>query len=122
MLAKLSEGIGVMLLRDVNSPPVIFAMPWHAELFAITVYLHNEGLFCWADWTARFSDALRRADEHHSPDGSNGYYDVWLDTFAQFMAELGVTDKKAIDALSEKWREAYLHTPHGMPVTLIEEI
>ena len=111
-----------MVLPDVNSPPVIFEMPWHAELFAMTVYLHTEGLFSWPDWTARFSDALARSGEQHSLDGSNEYYNVWLDTFIQFMAEQGVTDETAIDGISEKWRLAYLHTPHGMPVTLIEEI
>ena len=105
-----------------DSPPVVFETPWHAELFAITVHLHNKGVFCWPDWTARFSHALAIAGAHHSLDGSNDYYDVWLDTFIQFMAEQGVTDEIAIDGMSEKWRKAFLHTPHGMPVTLAEEI
>ncbi|MBT7220027.1 MAG: nitrile hydratase accessory protein, partial [Alphaproteobacteria bacterium] len=39
---------------DFAEPPV-FAEPWHAELFAMTVHLHKQGLFSWPDWTAQLS-------------------------------------------------------------------
>ncbi|RUW45405.1 nitrile hydratase accessory protein, partial [Mesorhizobium sp. M1A.F.Ca.ET.072.01.1.1] len=28
----------------------VFAEPWQAEAFAITVALHDSGLFSWSEW------------------------------------------------------------------------
>ena len=122
MLGKLFGSIALVVWSDVYSPSAVFEMPWHAEIFAMTVHLHKEGLFSWPDWTERFSDALARAGAHYNLNGSNDYYNVWLDTFVQFIAEKGITSEPAIDFMSEKWREAYVHTPHGMPVTIAKEI
>ena len=41
--------------RPVPDRP--FDEPWHAVAFAITVHLHDRGLFTWPDW----ADALSRA-------------------------------------------------------------
>ncbi len=122
MLAKLFGSIALVVFSDVHNPSAVFEMPWHAEIFAMTVHLHKEGVFSWPDWTERFSNALAGAGVHHNLNGSNDYYNIWLDTFIQFIAEKGVTNEPAIDFLSEKWRKAYLCTPHGMPVTLTKEI
>ena len=122
MLGKLFGSIALVVWSDVHSPSAVFEMPWHAEIFAMTVLLHKEGVFSWPDWTERFSDALARAGAHRDLIGSNDYYNVWLDTFVKFIAEQGVANEPAIDFVSEKWKNAYLRTPHGMPVILAKEI
>lgn len=105
---------------DFAEPPV-FAEPWHAELFAMTVHLHKQGLFSWLDWTAQLSEALAAAGKHHTLDGGDDYYAVWLDTLLQIMIAQGVTDDSSVQAMQEQWRNAYVRTPHGKPVRLEDD-
>ena len=39
-------------------PEPVFAEPWHAQLFALTVHLNETGRFTWADWASRFGARL----------------------------------------------------------------
>ena len=105
---------------DFPEPPV-FAEPWHAELFAMTVHLHKQGLFSWPDWTAQLSEALAAAGKHQTLDGGDDYYAVWLDTLLQIMIAQGVTDDSSVQAMQEQWRDAYVRTPHGKPVRLEDD-
>lgn len=85
-----------------------FAEPWQAQAFAMTVALHERGLFSWDEWAARLSDAL--ASE---PD----YWTAWLRALEGMMARTGA-DAAAIDARTEAWRAAADATPHGEPIVL----
>jgi hypothetical protein len=46
------------------------------------------------------------------------YYDVWLDTLESLLIQRGLASAADLAELKEAWTEAYLHTPHGMPVEL----
>ena len=35
-----------------------FNEPWHAQIFALTVHLNEQGHFAWKDWSKVFSGAL----------------------------------------------------------------
>ena len=103
---------------DRPGPVRPFDEPWHAAAFAITVHLHDRGLFTWPDW----ADALGRAlagDAHAGClDGSDDYYRAWLAALQEMLATGGVADAADIEQVKQAWTDAYLTTPHGQPVAI----
>ncbi|SDW56903.1 nitrile hydratase accessory protein [Ruegeria halocynthiae] len=99
-------------------PVPVFAEPWHAQVFAVTVALNEAGRFDWSDWAERFSTTLKRHGLKKELDGGNDYFLAWLETLEAFLTEQGETSRKDIRALRNAWEEAYLTTPHGQPVHL----
>jgi nitrile hydratase accessory protein len=95
-----------------------FAEPWHAQLFAITVKLSEQGHFAWPDWAAVFGEELKRASDAGAPKDGSAYYDVWLKALERLLAERGLAGAGELAALKQAWTEAYLETPHGKPVHL----
>ena len=83
---------------DADHP---FAAPWHAAAFAITVHLHDRGLFTWPDW----ADALNRAlagDAHAGClDGSDDYYRAWLAALQEMLATGGVAHAADIEQVMQ---------------------
>jgi len=45
-----------------NGEPV-FAEPWHAQVFAMAVRLHEQGLFEWNEWSEMLGKQIKLA--HH---------------------------------------------------------
>ena len=44
-----------MINNDEYRP---FHEPWHAQIFALTIHLNEQGHFEWKDWSQAFSEAL----------------------------------------------------------------
>lgn len=103
--------------RDEGEGPV-FAEPWHAQLFAITVRLSEAGHFDWPEWAERFAARLKAASEAGAPKDGSAYFDVWLETLEALLGEKGLTGAEDLAALKAAWTQAYLDTPHGKPVRL----
>ena len=93
---------------------LIFAEPWQAQAFALTVRLTAEGAFAWTEWAAALSRELAR----HSDDDGSQYYLHWVSALETLTTERGLI--AAVDLASRKdaWADAYRHTPHGKPVEL----
>ena len=45
--------------RDADGP--VFREPWEAQAFAITLALHERGLFTWTEWAAALAAEIKRA-------------------------------------------------------------
>ena len=104
-------------------PEKVFDAPWHAEVFALTVHLNDGGYFDWPEWAGRFGENLAAAKTvkigvGEGLDGSDDYYQIWLQTLIELMQEKGLVDAKMLASIKAQWREAYLTTPHGKPVHL----
>ena len=104
-------------------PEKVFDAPWHAEVFALAVHLHEGGYFEWPEWESRFGENLAAANTvkigvGEGLDGSDDYYQIWLHTLIELMQEKGLVDAKMLASIKAQWREAYLTTPHGKPVHL----
>lgn len=95
-----------------------FAAPWHAAAFAMTVHLHERGVFSWSDWAAALSRALANDEKAGSLDGSDDYYHAWLAALQDLLATKGVAAPAEIETTMKAWHAAYLATPHGAPVRL----
>ena len=90
-----------------NEP--VFAEPWQAQAFAMTVALHESGTFAWSEWAAMLGAEIK---------GEADYWTAWLRTLEKMMAERNVATPTELDARTEAWREAAEATPHGEPIIL----
>ncbi|MAC82244.1 MAG: nitrile hydratase accessory protein [Rhodobacteraceae bacterium] len=100
------------------APDPVFAEPWHAQVFALTVHLHECGRFTWPDWAARFGATLARHGVSRDLDGGEDYFAAWLETLEALLAEEGSARGDEVEEIRSAWEEAYLSTPHGQPVHL----
>lgn len=109
---KLPDGYAALpgLPRDEDGP--MFAEPWQAQAFALTLGLCEAGLFTWAEWVETLAAVLREAGER------GAYYEHWLAALERISLAKGLTDRAALDERRDAWADAYRHTPHGKPVQL----
>jgi len=95
--------------------PPVFAEPWQAQAFALTVALHEKGLFSWSEWAEVLSAEVKRQDA--ATDGSD-YYEHWLAALEKLLAAKGVAATPEVDAIAAAWERAAHATPHGKPILL----
>ena len=58
--------------RDADGP--VFREPWEAQAFAMTLALHDSGLFTWPEWAATLGAEIKRAQAAGDPDTGETYY------------------------------------------------
>jgi len=104
------------LPRDDSGP--LFAAPWQAQAFAMTLHLHAKGLFTWTQWAEALGAEIRSAGA--ADDGSR-YYEHWLAALEKIVAARGATDANALHERAEAWSRAAAATPHGKPIELAND-
>ncbi|XDA97579.1 nitrile hydratase accessory protein [Sulfitobacter sp. LCG007] len=104
----------------MSMPEPVFAAPWHAQLFALTVALNEAGHFTWPEWAEIFGASLRQHGLTRELDGGEDYFHAWLDALERMLATRGLAEADAVAALRAQWEAAYISTPHGAPVRLTE--
>ena len=109
-----AAGNALPSIAMANDAPV-FAEPWQAEAFAMTVALNERGLFSWGEWAAALSAEVKQPDA--AADGSD-YYDCWLRALEKLLAAKGAASSGDVDRLAEAWQRAAHATPHGKPILL----
>ena len=102
------------LPKSAEGDPV-FAEPWQAQAFAMTVRLHQQGVFSWAEWATALSREVHRPGR--AGDGAD-YFDCWVAALSTLLSETGVASEAEQAALSERWSRAVEATPHGNPIRL----
>ena len=105
------------LPKSPDGEPV-FPEPWAAEAFAITVHLHERGLFTWNEWAETLSRELHKPGR--AEDGSD-YFDCWVAALSALLVKLGVADADMIIDLQRSWQRAAEATPHGKPIELAND-
>lgn len=111
-----AEGAGLALPSDDSGG---FAEPWQAHAFAMTVLLHQRGLFTWTEWARCLAQQIQRAQAGGDPDDGNTYYRHWLDALEQLTIDKQVATAEQIHALEHAWEAAAARTPHGQPIELL---
>lgn len=102
---------------DVEGPA--FEEPWQAQAFSILVALHDAGHFPWKDWVQLFSGVIKRAPAVPGETASDAYYRQWASALEEMAVLLGAVAKDEITSREQEWHRAYLNTPHGLPVYLL---
>ena len=114
-VTDLAESPG--LPRSPEGAPV-FAEPWHAQAFAMTVHLHARGVFSWTEWAESLSAEVHRPGR--AADGSD-YFDAWVAALVGLLERKGLADRDTVEALRESWQRAAGATPHGTPIELAND-
>ena len=99
----------------------VFSAPWQAQAFAMTLALHERGLFSWGEWAQALSQAIARAQAAGDPDLGDTYYHHWLDALETLLVGLGLADADTLHALEHAWEDAAERTPHGQTIELQPE-
>ena len=90
----------------------VFAKPWQAEAFALTVALHDQGLFSWSEWADALSAEVKQPGA--ASDGHD-YYEHWLAALETLLSRKGIAGKGEVDELAAAWERA----AHATPAMLI---
>jgi nitrile hydratase accessory protein len=102
--------------RDADGP--VFREPWEAQAFAMTLALHERGLFTWPEWAAALAAEIKHAQAAGDPDTGETYYRHWLAALERLVAQRGVADAGTLARYRDAWDRAADRTPHGAPIEL----
>ncbi|MDP3739829.1 MAG: nitrile hydratase accessory protein [Hyphomonadaceae bacterium] len=87
----------------------VFDEPWQATAFAMTVALHERGLFTWTEWAEALGQEVKRGD---------AYYNAWLRALEKILAAKSAAAPQEVDRFAAAWERAAHATPHGQPIVL----
>ena len=96
----------------------VFAEPWQAQAFAMTLQLHERGLFSWPEWAAALSAQIRAAQAAGDADLGNTYYQHWLAALEALVQRKGAASAATLQRHVTAWAQAAERTPHGQPIHL----
>jgi nitrile hydratase accessory protein len=106
------------LPRDADGP--VFRAPWEAQAFAMTLALHERGVFSWPEWAAALAKQIALAQQRGDPDSGDTYYQHWLAALEALLAEKGVASMDSLQRTAAAWDHAADRTPHGQPIVLTD--
>jgi nitrile hydratase accessory protein len=96
----------------------VFAEPWQAQVFAMTLQLQEEGRFTWPEWVEVFSAEIAGASGRGDPDLGDTYYHHWLAALETIVASKQLMSEEERRQRQKAWAEAAAATPHGEPIVL----
>lgn len=102
---------------SLPAPSGGFEQPWQATVFALTVQLHERGVFTWPQWAHALG---ARLPDSASVNGAQttGYFEAWAAALGDVLEHSGAVAPGDIDRLQARWHEAAARTPHGRPIEL----
>jgi nitrile hydratase accessory protein len=81
-------------LKDLPGIPMdaaddpVFNEPWEARAFAMTLALHERGVFTWPQWAAALSRQIAQARAAGDADLGDTYYQHWLRALESLVSAL----------------------------------
>ena len=96
----------------------VFAQPWQAQAFAMTLQLHQKGVFTWPEWAEALTDEIRQAQIQGDNDDGHHYYQHWLNALERMVIKHHLGTAEQIHELEHAWEDAAARTPHGQPIVL----
>ncbi len=95
-----------------------FAEPWQAQAFALTLALHERGVFSWSEWAQAIGAQFAAAAARGEPDDGSRYYAHWLAALESLVASKGLGSAAELQRWADAWDHAADRTPHGQPIEL----
>lgn len=96
----------------------VFAEPWQAHAFALTLALHERGLFSWREWADTLAAEIAAAQAAGDADRGDTYYQHWLAALERLVAAKGAGSAAELERSRHAWGHAAGRTPHGQPIEL----
>ena len=94
-----------------------FEKPWHGQIFAITVSLSENKVFEWSEFSKALADQIK-IDKTEKQNGSDDYFFSWIKALENLIIKKNVVDQSNLNITKQKWKDAFLATPHGQPVKI----
>jgi nitrile hydratase accessory protein len=107
----------VQLPRDETGP--VFDRPWQAQAFAVTVELYKSNLFTWPEWVDVFSAEIKASPAMPGESVNDAYYRQWMSALEKMVASRKLVEEADLLARKQEWHQAYVNTPHGQPILLM---
>jgi nitrile hydratase accessory protein len=102
--------------QDADGPA--FGAPWQAQAFAMTLALHERGLFTWPEWAQALSRRIASSPAQAAEDAGDAYYRQWLAALEDMVAAKGAASPGELRHYQHAWDHAADRTPHGQPIEL----
>lgn len=102
--------------HDGDGP--VFGAPWQAQAFAMTVALHERGLFTWPEWAQALARRIAAQPARDEEDAGEAYYRQWLAALEDIVAAKGASSPTELQRYQQAWDHAADRTPHGRPIEL----
>lgn len=102
--------------RDDSGP--VFREPWEAQAFAMTLALHQRGVFSWTEWADALASQIRTAQAAGDADLGDSYYRHWLAALEVLVAAKGASSIEELNRYQRAWGHAADRTPHGRSIEL----
>jgi nitrile hydratase accessory protein len=96
----------------------VFNAPWEAQAFAMTLALHERGIFTWKEWAQSLAQAIREAQFAGDPDTGETYYAHWLTALERITTAKGLVTGGVLARRKDEWGAAARRTRHGEPIEL----
>jgi nitrile hydratase accessory protein len=96
----------------------VFKEPWEAKAFALTLRLHERGLFTWPEWADALSREISGAQARGDADLGDTYYHHWLRALESLVALKGAASADELARCGCAWARAAERTPHGSAIEL----
>ena len=97
----------------------VFAEPWQAQAFAMTLALQQRGVFSWNEWVDELGSEIKAAIAQGDPDDGTTYYRHWLATLERLVARKGIASAETLARYVRAWDHAADRTPHGRTIELV---
>lgn len=105
-------------LPPASTNEQVFGAPWQAQVFAMTVALHERGEFTWGEWAQALSVRIAQAQADGDPDDGTTYYERWAEALEDVIVGKSLGSASELTDLQARWRTAAARTPHGTPIVL----
>ena len=115
-LARAAAALAPIPRGDDGGP--VFAAPWEAQAFAMTLALYERGLFTWSEWAAALAREIKTAKQAADEDSGSSYYRNWLAALEQLVADKGIAPAGVLEERRAAWDRAARATPHGQRIVL----
>jgi nitrile hydratase accessory protein len=102
--------------HDDSGP--VFREPWEAQAFAMTLALHERGVFTWNAWSRALAAEIATAQVAGDADLGDTYYRHWLAALEGLIAAKDVSSGPELARYRHGWLRAAERTPHGAPIEL----
>jgi len=99
----------------------VFAEPWQAHAFALTLRLHERGLFTWGEWAEALAAQIASAQAAGDADLGDTYYRHWMGALEALVVGKGASSNDELRRHQHAWDRAAHRTPHGRPIELKPE-
>ncbi|MEM8500440.1 MAG: nitrile hydratase accessory protein [Pseudomonadota bacterium] len=120
--SDVSTRLATLLPEDIiDDQGPVFAEPWQAQAFAMTVELIQQHIISWPEWADAIGYQIAHAHNNGYAENGSDYYHLWVRALENLVTGRGLVSQEELSTVKNAWHEAYIRTPHGEPVSISDD-